>query len=124
MTLISTGDFESAIVVVPGAKTEKAGGGQHLRPVFRIDEIAGDLRFDEFVERHIVVESLNDPIAIGIRVGVWTIAFGIRIQTSIVIFAVARDVEPDAAPALAVLRRGKKSIDNLRKSIRRGVFFK
>jgi hypothetical protein len=49
------------------------------------------------------------------------VAASLRIERSVVVFAVARDVEPEAAPCLAVRGRGQEAIDDLRKRLGRIV---
>jgi hypothetical protein len=53
--------------VVPGAEAEQAEGAEVL--FFFGQEVAGHLRFDEEVVGHVVVEGLDDPVAIapGVR---------------------------------------------------------
>ena len=70
-------------------------------------EVAGELFHNETVVGKVVVEGLNDVVAI---------APGVRIK---VIFVhaggvgVAGDVEPMTSPAFAIVRRGKQAVDDL-----------
>ena len=47
---------------------------------------------------------------------------GRRFQTAIVIFSETCDVQPDAAPTLAVVRRGQQTIHHFCERVRRGIF--
>ena len=83
--------------------------------------IAGDLRLHELVVRHVVVERLDHPVAIEIRVGIGAVAAAHRIEAARIVFGVARDVEPAAAPRLAVPRRREQPIHDLREGVGRRV---
>ena len=90
-----------------GASGVEAGGETRVG-IAREKFVAGDLLLDETVERFVGVERTNDVVAIAIRVAEEEIgleAAGV---------GVARDIEPVAAVALAVLRRGEEAVDKLR----------
>ena len=70
----------------------------------RIQLVAGNLLADEAVVRLVVVERLNDVIAIAPHVGTRGVGF------EAVAVRVARDVEPMARPALAVPRRREQPV--------------
>ncbi len=123
MPLISAGDFVRAVVVIPGPEAQKAGAGEHLGAVFGIHQVARELSFDEAIVRHIVVEGLDHPIAITIGVGVGAITSGERLETAVIVFAEAGDIEPLAAPALAIVGRGEETIDQFGVSVWRNVLF-
>src|SRR5258708_6804157 len=64
--------------------------------------VSGDLFDDELVERFVLVERVDDVVAIGPRVRInGTLALAIELSLGV---RVARDVEPVAAPAFAVMR--------------------
>ena len=89
-----------------------------LRPV---EQIGGELRGDELVVRQVVVERADHPVAIEMRVRVGIEAAPHRIEAAVVVFAVARDVEPHAAPGFAVARRREQAIDHLLERVGRLV---
>ena len=63
-------------------------------------QVAGELLDRELVERHVGVEGIDDPIAVAPGegpAGVFFVAVAV---------GVARGIEPVAAPALPVVRRG------------------
>src|SRR5439155_19382421 len=70
--------------------------------IVRLVLIAGDLPFDELVERQILVERRDDEIAIVIRGG------PIVIVLEAVAFGEASQVEPVPAPAFAIVRTGEQ----------------
>src|SRR5438034_488566 len=67
--------------------------------------VAGDLPADEAVERHVLIERLDDAVAVLVRVWAVVVVFVAGA------FAEAGDVEPVPAPALAVVRRGEQAVD-------------
>ena len=84
---------------------EKAGGDYvRLRVIGK--EVAGDLVNDEAVIRQVLVERLNDPIAIEPDFArlVFFVAIGI---------GVVRGVEPVAGPHFAVVRGSEEAVDLL-----------
>ena len=66
--------------------------------------VAGDLLDDEFIVGHIVVEGIDDPIAI--KPNVAQLVFFETVGIGI-----ARGIEPQTAPAFAVVRRGQQALD-------------
>ena len=84
-------------------------GGNHFARIKRgwligRQNVTGNLLRDELVIRQIAVEGVYDPVAIPIRLGhVRFAADAARIER----VGVANDIEPVAAPALAVMRRGQ-----------------
>ena len=121
--LVGAGHFDRAVVVIPGTESEEAGGRQRLVAGLLVQQVAGELRLHELVVGQVVVERLDHPIAIEVGVGIGAVAARIRIQAAVVVFAVAGDVEPDAAPALAVVRRCEQAVDHFGEGVGRGVFF-
>ena len=120
--LVRARDFDGAVVVEPGSEPEEPERGQRARPRRRVaEQIAGQLRADELVVRQVVVERLDDPVAIQIRVRVRVVAALVGIERAVVVLAVARDVEPQPAPRLAVVRRRQQPIDDLCERVRRVV---
>ena len=97
------------LVAVALANREEAGGGDAagvlVRRALRGEKVAGDLLADELVEGLVGVEGVHDPVAIlhGLAHGVVrAVAGGV---------GVAGDIEPVAAPALAVGRGGEQALD-------------
>ena len=92
------------LVATVAGRGEKAGGDEIVVGIGS-DFIPGHLLADELIERLVVVERFDDPIAITPREWpriVHLIAFGV---------GVARDVKPVPAPALAIMRRGEEAVD-------------
>jgi len=88
---------------------DKAGGDDTLPEtffgIFECEDVAGDLFDDELVVGHVVIEGVDDVVAVLVCFGdghVGAVAGGI---------GVASEVEPMASPALAVILRGEESID-------------
>ena len=79
------------------------GGGELLIASGVRQEVAGELLSDELVERQVVVEGFNNPIAVRpcLYIDIGLIAEGIR---------VARDIKPRHSHALAEARRGEQAI--------------
>ena len=79
------------------------GGGEFLIQRGAGDEIAGELVDDKLVVRQILVESVDDPVAVfpDIAVCVVAEAFGI---------GVAGEIHPDGSPALAEVRGGEQAL--------------
>ena len=121
VAFVGAGDFDRAVVVVPRAEAEQAERRQHARPLRFVDQVAGELGAHELVVRHVVVDRADDPIAIEIRVRIRRVAAGLRVEAARIVFAVARDVEPFAAPRLAVLRRRQQAIDHVQPRVGRTV---
>ena len=110
-------DLDGAVVVVPRAEPEQPERGQHLHPHVVVEQIGSQLRFHELVVRQVVVERFDNPVAIQVGVRVRVVAAKHRIEAAVVVFPVARDVEPEPAPGLAVLRRREQPIDHLRERV-------
>ena len=89
-----------------GVRAGRQKPGRHQRQVVvGLELVAGNLPADELIERHVVVESSDHEVAVVIRrrpvvVLLVTVAFGKTGQ-----------VEPVAAPALAVMRAVEQTID-------------
>ena len=99
------------LVAVALADGEETGGGDAagvlVRRALRGEEVAGDLLADEFVERLVGVEGVDDPVAIlhGLANGV------VRAVTGGV--GVTGNVEPVATPALAVSGGSEEAVDGI-----------
>ena len=121
--LVGARDFDGAVVVIPGSEPEHPGRGQRAMTLLFIEQIAGNLNLDELVVRQIVIQRLNDPVAIHVcvRIGIETSPH--RVETTVVVFAEARHIEPDAAPTLSIVGRGKQPVDHLGECVRRFVLF-
>ncbi len=88
-------------------------GGHELRLAGARQQIAGQLFDREAVERHVVVQGLDHPVAIGPH-------FALAVDRIAVRVGVARLVEPVPAPALAVVGRGEQAVDQ--RLVSRGTF--
>ena len=86
-----------------------------------VQQISRQLRFDEAVVRHVVVERLDHPVAINIRAREWHVAAILGIQAAHIVFGIARHIQPVTAPALAVTRRRKQPVDHLLERVGRLV---
>ncbi|HUE22421.1 MAG TPA: hypothetical protein VMQ86_12130, partial [Bryobacteraceae bacterium] len=75
--------------------------------------------FDENVVRHIALDGLNHPIAIAVGSRIGVVVF--RVQP---VVGVARDIQPDTSPALAISRRGEQTIHHFGERIGRSILFK
>lgn len=69
---------------------------------------ATELQDDEAVVRHVCIECIDDPIAVAPGIANSAVAF------ESAGFAMAGEIEPVAAPSLAVTRFGEQSVDELR----------
>ena len=118
VAFVGARDFDGAVVVVPRPQAEKSESGQRPRAPLVAEPIARELRLHEVVVRHVVVERLDDPVAIEVRVRIRIVSASFGIQRAVVVFAEARHVEPQAAPRRAVLRRCQQSIHDLRERLR------
>ncbi len=89
---------------IPRAGGQESGGDDGVLIVGR-DDVPGDLFAQEAIVGLVLVEGLDDVIAIAPGMGAAFVAFetmGVR---------VVRDVQPMARKALAVMRRGQQAID-------------
>ena len=79
------------------------GGGEFLVESGAGDEVAGELVDDELVVGKVVVEGLDEPVAVfpDVAVGVVAQAFGI---------GVTREIHPDGGPAFAEARGGEQAL--------------
>ena len=75
-------------------------------------EITGDLPDRECVERHVVVERLNHPVAIRPDRPLAILLVAVRV-------GVAGEIEPAAGPPLAIPRAGKQAVDEAFVGVRR-----
>src|SRR5690242_14771903 len=67
-------------------------------------QITGELLDRELIERHVRIDRVDHPIAVRPDRTIAVLLVAIRV-------GVAREVEPLARPTLAILRRGKKAVD-------------
>src|SRR5206468_867833 len=93
---------------------EEAGGHQRLR-IVRLVFVAGDLPFHEGIKRYVLVERLDDEIAImkGVR--------PVVIMLVAAALSEAGDVEPVPSPAFAVVRVLEQAVDQPGIRFRRSV---
>ncbi len=95
---------------------EVAGGDDQLAPLFLRQlgrqDVAGDLLAEELVVGFIVVEGIDDVVAIAPGVGDGEVG-GLAGRVGI-----AHDIEPVPSPALTVVRRGQQPIDQPFVSVR------
>ena len=119
LALVSPGQGRLDDVVVPRTEAEETGRCQKRVFLFAAlarQQIASNLRFDEQVVRQVVVEGLDDPVAVteSIRIGFYG-------NAAHIIFTVTRHVQPIAAPTLSVMRGGQQAVHNPGKGIGGGV---
>jgi hypothetical protein len=69
--------------------------------------VSRDLLDGEAIERHVVVERLDHPVAVLPHHARQVLLEAVRIR-------VPREVQPGAGPALAVMRRGEQPVDEAR----------
>ena len=67
--------------------------------------VSGDLRLDEKIVGHILVEGLNDPVAIT--------------ESIRPVVAVSGDIEPVSPPPLPIVRAAEQTVHDLCKGVRR-----
>jgi hypothetical protein len=103
-----------ALVVLVDAQAQVAGGDGDLGVVGR-DLVAGELLLEEAVVGLVVGERADDVVAV--RPGVGAVA----VLLVAVGFGVADEVQPVAAPALAVARVGEEALDLLLVGVGRRV---
>ena len=99
------------------AEGEEAHRRQRPLVLAEIEAVGRDLLDEELVVRKILVERADDPVAVRVRIRVAPlfledVALGV---------GVAGDVEPVAAPALAVARRRQEAVDLPLPRVGRGV---
>ena len=107
----------------PGSAAEEAGRLEVFGGGVLAHQVAGELHLDELAIGKIVVELLDDPVAVDPGAIERHVAAPARIETANVVVAVAGDVEPVAAPALAVGRRCEETVDHLGEGLGGGVLF-
>ena len=101
-------------LVVPRAQADEAGRDHAAVGAVR-QLIARKLLRDKPIVRQIVIEGVDDPIAVPPRAGLFLVAF---VATGV---GIADDIEPIPRPVLAVERRCEQSIDESRVGIRGGI---
>ena len=77
--------------------------------------VAGDLLLEEHVVRLVLVERADHVIAVAPGVGT------VEVVLEAVGIGVARDIQPVAAPALAIVRRGQQPVDEALPAASRAV---
>ena len=112
---------DDVVLIIEEAASERQEShrGEIARIVFR-DEVGGELRDDELIVGHVVVERADDPVAKRVCERV----FPLLLEDVALRVRVARDVEPVTAPAFAVARRGEQAVDGFRVGVGRLVVFK
>ncbi len=102
--------------IFPDLAGKKNGGGdEEPSGGFFANEVASELFADEAVVGLVVIERLNDVVAVGPCV--WT--FGVHLEA--VGIGVTNHVEPVLRPAFSVTRGGEQGVDNLLLGAGRGV---
>jgi len=99
---------------IPGAADEHARGDDAVAG-HRLENIAGELFLHEAVVGLVVVEALDDVIAVVPGAVAWMVVF------EPFALGVADDVEPVPPPAFAVVGRGEEVIDNAFVGCFRGI---
>ena len=112
--VVGAGDVLVAGVLAQRAEAVEAAGDEEGR-VLRIDLVAGELLFDEFVVGLVAVETLHHVVAIAPGVG------AVHVVLVAVALGEADDVEPVAAPLFAVVRRGQQTVDDFLPGVGRFV---
>ncbi len=79
------------------------------RAVAGRDLIGGDLEQEEAVVGHVVVEGLDDPVAIGRGLHEESLLAGVDVALGV---GVPGHVQPVPGPLLAVMRRGEQAVDH------------
>ncbi len=132
----ATGDSVDALVAFVGAALDRLGlipdpGGaaEEARALevvgggVRVHQVAGELHLDKLVVGKVVVDLFDDPVAVDPGAVERHVATAAGIEAADVVVAVAGHVEPVAAPALAIGRRGEEAVDDLGEGLGRGVLF-
>ena len=101
--------IDAALFVQHRHAEEARGHDLILRRVRQ--QVAGELLPHEAIVRHVVVEGLHHPIAVHPDLPRFVLLVAVRV-------GVAGGVEPDAGPALAVVRRGEQLLHELLVSVR------
>ena len=106
-------DVEAQLVrvgalVEPLPDREKSGSGEPVEVVFSGQEISRELLRDETIVGLVLVEALHDVVAVGF--GEVDLVNSGHFHRSL---NVAGDIEPMAAPAFAVVRRGEEAVDEI-----------
>ena len=94
------GDFHAG--EFPRAHAEKTGGNDRLG-IFRLEFITGDLLAHKVVVRFVVIKRADDVVAVTPRVA------ALKVVGETAAVGVAHDVEPVLRHALAVVRAGEES---------------
>lgn len=100
----AAGEGINALILHFGGEGKEAGGGS---PLFA-HKVAGDLSFDELVIGQILIEGIDDPVAVAEGVWIGVILSGIEL-----VVGVAGDIEPVAAPAFAIAGGGEQAVDDV-----------
>ena len=93
--LVVAGEADIVRLVIPSPQMPKARGNNGGVGA-RLEEIAGDLLADEAVERHVVVDRTDHPVAVAPGIGLLVVAF------VAVGLGIADDIEPVPRLSLAV----------------------
>src|SRR6266849_4309762 len=105
-----------AIVLELGAIGVKCQAGLILFGIFFRQLVAGDLGFHELIVGHVLVKRADYPVSITEGVGVGLVHGGVEL-----VVGIARDVEPVAAPALAIMRGSQQAVDYVGEGILRFI---
>ncbi len=122
MTFVGARHFVGTVVVVPRTQAQKSSSWDRLITDFGVQEVARNLSLYKLIVRQIVVERADHPIAVRPSIRIGPIAARKGIQTSIIIFAIARHIKPDTAPTFSIVRRSQQTIHHLCKCIGRIIF--
>ncbi len=114
MPLIGPRDLHGSVVIEPQSLAKESQRRQHFHAGFFVHGIRRELRLHELVVGKIVVEGLNYPIAIKVRVLIGRIAAAHGVKATVVVFAITRDIEPKPSPTFAILWRLEQAIHDLR----------
>ncbi len=100
--------------LVPGPRAQESQSRDRLR-IVGIDHVAGNLLAQKLIEWLVMIERIDDVVAISPGMGAFLVAF------EAVCIGIMDHVEPVAAPTLAIVGRCQKSIDDFFKRIGRRV---
>ena len=113
--LIGNDEFTPPALITTTDGEESQGGEFFAREVH---EVGGNLTMDELIVGKVVIESVDDPVAVGVGVGVFLV-FGVGGALGV---SVAGDIEPVAGPAFAESLPGEEVVGEMSEPIRTGLF--
>ena len=107
------GNIDAVILGMRTQREDPQAAGE-LRLVAH--QIASNLSLQELVIRHIRIDGVNHPVAIAEGIGIRRFHLGFQF-----VVGVARQIEPVATPALAVMLGSKQAINHFGEGVGRSV---